>query len=64
MKQLINGIFKKFGLQLTRSNGIPATQKLLLNSLYFASKFDLIASVQGEVVKCGVGFGHTLLIKR
>ena len=62
MKRLINSIFKKFVLQLTRSNGIPATYKLLRNSRYFASKFELIANVQGDVVECGVGFGHTLLI--
>ena len=62
MKRLINSIFKKFGLQLSRSNGIPATYKLLRNSRYFASKFELIANVQGDVVECGVGFGHTLLI--
>lgn len=62
MRQLINSILKKFGLQLTRSNGIPATYKLLRNSRYFASKFELVANVEGDVVECGVGFGHTLLL--
>lgn len=62
MKKLINSIFKKLGLQLSRSNGIPATHTLLRNSRYFSSKFDLIANLQGDVVECGVGFGHTLLI--
>ncbi|RJX30690.1 MAG: hypothetical protein C4516_07945 [Oxalobacter sp.] len=62
MKRIINGILKKFGLQLTRANGIPATYKLLLNAHYFSSKFDLIKNIQGDVVECGVGFGHTLLL--
>lgn len=62
MRQLVNRILKMFGLQLTRANGIPATFKLLLNTMYFGSKFERISEVDGDVVECGVGFGHTLLI--
>jgi hypothetical protein len=62
MKRLINSFLKQFGLQLARSNGIPATYKLLRNTQYFASKFNLITNIEGDVVECGVGFGHTLLI--
>lgn len=62
MKQLINAGLKRFGLQLMRANGIPATYKLLRNSRYFASKFGLISEIEGDVVECGVGFGHTLFL--
>ncbi len=62
MKRLINRLLRIAGLQLTKSNGIPASYNLLLGQRYFSSKFDLIANVEGDIVECGVGFGHTLLL--
>jgi hypothetical protein len=62
MKQLINKMLKPAGLQLSRANGVPASYKLLLNQRYFSHKFELIKDVPGDIVECGVGFGHTLLL--
>lgn len=62
MRKLINRTLKVFGLQLTRANGIAASYKLLKNYRYFDSKFDVIADIPGDVVECGVGFGHTLFL--
>lgn len=62
MKAIINRLLKKFGLQITRSNGIVATYKLMNNYRYFDDKFNRIKNIEGDVVECGVGFAHTLYL--
>lgn len=62
MKSFINKFFKKIGFQITKSNGIAASHKLLNNYRYFIDKFSRISDIDGDIVECGVGFGHTLLL--
>lgn len=62
VKKIISKLLKKFGFQISRSNGIPASYKLLNNYRYFQDKFNRIKHLDGDVVECGVGFGHTLLL--
>lgn len=62
MKQVISKALKKFGLQLSKANGIGASYRLSSNQLYFNDKFERIKSIDGDIVECGVGFGHTLFL--
>jgi hypothetical protein len=62
MRTLINNVLKKFGYQITRANSIPVSYKLLNNYRYFSDKFEKIKDIEGDIVECGVGFGHTLFL--
>jgi hypothetical protein len=62
MTAFINRLLKQLGYQITRANGIAATTKLLNSFRYFADNFNRIDGIDGEVVECGVGFGHTLFL--
>ena len=62
MKTLINKVLKNFGYQITRANGIALSYKILNSYRYFNDKFDRIKDIEGDIVECGVGFGHTLFL--
>ena len=62
MKNFINGFLKKFGFQLSRSNGIAISNKILDNYRYFDEKINRVKNIEGDIVECGVGFGHTLFL--
>jgi hypothetical protein len=62
MKTLINKVLKNFGYQITRANGISLSYKILNTYRYFNDKFERIKDIEGDIVECGVGFGHTLFL--
>jgi O-methyltransferase len=62
MKALINKTLRPFGYQITRANSIPLSYKILNTYRYFHDKFVRIKDVEGDIVECGVGFGHTLIL--
>lgn len=61
MRAAINRLLGRFGLQLTRAHGIAATYRLLSNYDYFSARYADVASVEGDIVECGVGVGHSML---
>ena len=62
MRTLINKLLKTFGYQMIRANNISLSYKLLNNYRYFHDKFERIKDIEGDIVECGVGFGHTLFL--
>ena len=40
----------------------PVSYKLLSNYRYFDSKLNDVKNIDGDIVECGVGFGHTLFL--
>jgi hypothetical protein len=62
MRALINKGLKNFGYQITRANSISLSYKILNGYRYFHDKFERIKDIEGDIVECGVGFGHTLFL--
>lgn len=62
MKTQLNQLLNRFGFQLTRRNGIPFNAGMLDKFRFFNSLFGLIRNIDGDVVECGVGFGHSLFL--
>ena len=48
MKSFINGVFKKFGFTLSRSNGIAISNKILDNYRYFDEKINRVENIEGD----------------
>lgn len=61
MRAAINRVLSKFGLHLSRAHGIAATYRLLNNYDYFSQRFAEIRNINGDVIECGVGVGHSML---
>ncbi len=61
IRSVINKGLSKVGLQITRSNGIPATYKFLNTFNYIQHVISKARDVEGDIVECGVGFGHSLM---
>ena len=62
LRAFINRQLGKFGYQLSRAHGIAATYRLLRHHEYFADKLRRVASIEGDIVECGVGVGHSLML--
>ena len=62
MKTQINKLLNRFGYQLTRRNGIPLNAGMLDKFRFFSSLFGFIRNIDGDVVECGIGFGHSLFL--
>jgi hypothetical protein len=61
MRAALNKLLGKFGYQLSRAYGIPVTYRFLTNYDYFSKRYAEIGNVPGDIVECGVGFGHSML---
>lgn len=49
------------GYEIVRRNTVRVNYDWLAHFLYFKELYDLIPDVEGDVVECGVGYGHTFL---
>lgn len=61
MRASINRVLSNFGLQITRAHGITATSRLLRNHDYYSRRYVEISGIDGDIVECGVGVGHSIL---
>ena len=62
MRKMLRRIMKKLGYELWPKGTIPLTTRQIDNVRYLTRIYNLIESVNGSVVECGVGKGRTYLI--
>jgi len=60
VKKLVRGPINKLGYDIVRApRGMEVNKRWLAHFLYLKGLFDLIADVEGDMVECGVGHGHS-----
>ena len=61
-KDLVNNSLNSFGYRIQRTTDylpLRTSHSQLALLLYFKDMFDLVKDVEGDIVECGVGFGHS-----
>jgi hypothetical protein len=62
IKKLIESLLNNLGYDIVKKpKGLVINYGFLLHFLYFKEVYDLIATVEGDIVECGVGYGHSFL---
>lgn len=60
--KIIKNLIKKAGFRVIKTDSILPDTVLMQKLLYFNRMFNVISSIEGDIVECGVGEGKTFLL--
>lgn len=61
IRKFVTRLFRKFGYEIRKAPSLKGNMLWMRRFLYFDRMFNLISSVDGDIVECGVGKGQSFL---